>query len=120
MIDGMLIGLSGSVDKKTGCLMAMATAIEMGFLGFSFACSIVQSKGVARLLSLLILATPPLAMLAASLAASAGAQEIEGSPAFVGLIAFSLVALLFLVVEELLLEAHAKEDGDSWHISFAL
>merc|ERR1719401_48968 len=39
IVDGMLIGLAGSVALNSGWLMAVATAIEMGFLGYSFACS---------------------------------------------------------------------------------
>eukprot|EP00933_Yihiella_yeosuensis_P010713 TRINITY_DN117526_c0_g1_i1.p1 TRINITY_DN117526_c0_g1~~TRINITY_DN117526_c0_g1_i1.p1 ORF type:complete len:463 (-),score=102.09 TRINITY_DN117526_c0_g1_i1:30-1418(-) len=117
-VDGMLIGLSGSVDKKTGWLMSMATAIEMGFLGFSFACSV--SQGESNFLKKAILALPPFAMLATSLVSAVGADFIQGSAAFVGLIGFSLVALLFLVVEELLIEAHEKEGGSEWHVSMML
>lgn len=115
ILDGMLIGLAGSVAIMSGWLMAMATAIEMGFLGYSFACSIVKS--VRRLKTVVILGLPPCAMLAASMGAFAGASYVENKPPFVGLIAFALVALLFLVVEELLLEAHEKEGSEVWHIS---
>ena len=44
-VDGMLIGLAGSVARSSGCLMAIATAIEMGFLGYSFACSLTKVPG---------------------------------------------------------------------------
>jgi len=115
MVDGMLIGLAGSVAIESGWLMAMATAIEMGFLGYSFACSL--TKTVQRCKAVAILALPPLTMLTASTVAFAGASDVEGQPSFVGLIAFALVALLFLVVEELLLEAHEKEGSEVWHIS---
>jgi len=115
VLDGMLIGLAGSVAIMSGWLMAVATAIEMGFLGYSFACSIIKS--VQRWRVVAILSLPPLAMLAASMAAFAGARGVEDQPTFVGLIAFALVALLFLVVEELLLEAHDKEGSEVWHIS---
>mmetsp|Transcript_77056 Transcript_77056/g.229610 ORF Transcript_77056/g.229610 Transcript_77056/m.229610 type:complete len:445 (+) Transcript_77056:82-1416(+) len=115
VLDGMLIGLAGSVAIMSGWLMAMATAIEMGFLGYSFACSIVRS--LRRCKAAAILGLPPLAMLASSMIAFSGASYVEGQPSFVGLVAFALVALLFLVVEELLLEAHEKEGSEVWHIS---
>mmetsp|Transcript_122006 Transcript_122006/g.356463 ORF Transcript_122006/g.356463 Transcript_122006/m.356463 type:complete len:443 (+) Transcript_122006:77-1405(+) len=115
ILDGMLIGLAGSVALMSGGLMAMATAIEMGFLGYSFACSVVKSA--RRFRAVAILGLPPLAMLASSMTAFTGASYVEGQPSFVGLIAFALVALLFLVVEELLLEAHEKEGSEVWHIS---
>lgn len=117
IIDGMLIGLAGSVASSSGWLMALATAIEMGFLGYSFACSIVS---VQRSVAVVILAVPPIAMLASSVCASVGASYVEQTPAFCGLIAFALAALLFLVVQELLIEAHEKEDGEAWHISIFL
>jgi len=115
VIDGMLIGLAGSVAYTSGLLMALATAIEMGFLGYSFACSL--TKSVRRLTATIILGLPPLAMLGAAAAATAGATYVEHMAAFCGLVAFALVAVLFLVVQELLVEAHEKEEGEAWHIS---
>lgn len=121
-VDGMLIGLAGSVAVESGWLMAMATAIEMGFLGFSFACA---AAGPAKayggiLLCIVLLGLPPAAMMLASVAAASGASEVEDRPTFVGLIAFSLAAVLFLVVEELLLEAHESEGSDEWQTSIWL
>lgn len=117
-VDGMLIGLAGSVATGSGILMAIATAIEMGFLGYSFACSIVQSMRPCK--ATVVLALPPVAMLLAAAAAGAGASVVEGTPAFVALIAFALVALLFLVVDELLSEAKEKEESGEWHIGIWL
>jgi len=115
VVDGMLIGLASSVASKSGQLMAIATAIEMGFLGYSFACSMI---GTARRFTVVgALMVPPLTMFCASIFASWGTDYLETSPAFVGLIAFAMVALLFLVLQELLLEAHEKDGGDEWHIT---
>lgn len=118
-VDGMLIGLAGSVALTSGWLMAMATAIEMGFLGYSFACAAAGPAALrgGPVMRLAVLGLPPATMLASSIAASMGASNVEGRPTFVGLIAFALAAVLFLVVEELLLEAHEKEGSDAWHIS---
>lgn len=118
VVDGMLIGLASSVSTESGGLMAIATAIEMGFLGYSFACAV--SKTGDRLVSTAIIALPPIFMLGAASAASAGATYVEDSPAFVGLVAFALVALLFLVVDELLAEAHEKEESSDWRVSMWL
>mmetsp|Transcript_46226 Transcript_46226/g.118774 ORF Transcript_46226/g.118774 Transcript_46226/m.118774 type:complete len:411 (+) Transcript_46226:2-1234(+) len=119
IVDGMLIGLAGSVSLQSGWLMAIATAIEMGFLGFSFACAAADPamrKGGLPL-KLLVLGLPPVAMVAASSAVALFASDVQDKPVFVGMMAFALAALLFLVVEELLLEAHEKEGSDEWHIS---
>merc|ERR1712124_53766 len=90
----------------------------MGFLGYSFACSIVKTTARRGLVAIL-LGVPPASMLAASALACAGASGLEDTAAFCGLIAFALVALLFLVFQELLLEAH--ENGEEgWHIGIWL
>lgn len=119
VVDGMLIGLAGSVALESGWLMAMATAIEMGFLGYSFACSAARPAehvgGFAFKCALL--GAPPLAMVVSSVLAALGASYIEHSTAFAGLIAFALAAVLFLVVEELLLEAHEREGSEHWNVS---
>jgi len=116
VIDGMLIGLAGSVALTSAWLMAAATAIEMGFLGYSYACSVVKTTG--RFASVLILGLPPCGILSAAIAAGGGASSVRDQPAlFVGLVAFALVALLFMVVEELLLEAQEKASSQVWHIS---
>jgi len=46
--------------------------------------------------------------------------DVEQTPVFAGLIAFALVALLFLVVQELIVEAHEKEGGELWYVSVFL
>mmetsp|Transcript_10532 Transcript_10532/g.23186 ORF Transcript_10532/g.23186 Transcript_10532/m.23186 type:complete len:415 (+) Transcript_10532:76-1320(+) len=118
IVDGMLIGLAAAVSATSGRLMAAATTFEMGFLGYSFAISIAK---VARRCSAIgILAVPPLAMMVASGLAAESVDFLEGTPAFSGFIAFAMVALLFLVFQELLLEAHEKEGGEEWHISLWL
>ncbi|CAL1154916.1 unnamed protein product [Cladocopium goreaui] len=115
-VDGMLIGLAGSVARGSGFLMAIATAIEMGFLGYSFACSL--TKALRRpWVAVVILSAPPLTMMLTSILAFQGAYEAKSTPVFCGLIAFAMAALLFLVLEELLLEAHEKEESEGWTVS---
>ena len=47
------------------------------------------------------------------LCSSLGLSRLQDQPAFVALISFSMVALLFLVVQELLVEAHEKDGAES-------
>ncbi|CAJ1373976.1 unnamed protein product [Effrenium voratum] len=115
-VDGMLIGLAGSVARGSGFLLALATAIEMGFLGYSFAISL--TKALRRpWVAVAILSVPPVMMLFASTVAFLGAYEAKSTPVFAGLIAFALAAVLFLVLDELLLEAHEKEESEGWTVS---
>ncbi|CAE8620469.1 unnamed protein product [Polarella glacialis] len=115
-VDGMLIGLAGAVASASGWLLAMATAIEMGFLGYSFACSLTQAVSLSWEAAV-ILMVPPLAMLCASVAAYLTAYQVQGTPIFSALIAFALAAVLFLVLQELLLEAHEKQESEGWTVS---
>jgi len=115
VVDGMLIGLASAVCLSSGMLMAMATAIEMGFLGYSFAITLVNAVQRGPKLGLLIV--PPLMMFLSSILASTAADAVKDQPAFVALAAFSMVAVLFLVVHELLVEAHEKEGHDGWRVS---
>jgi len=118
MIDGMLIGLAGAVASKSGKLMAAATTFEMGFLGYSFACSI--TKVARRCTGLVVLSLPPVMMVLSAVLACLSAGFMEQSPIFSAFVAFAMVAVLFLVFQELLVEAHEKEGGDEWHISLWL
>jgi len=114
-VDGMLIGLAAGVAIMSGWLMSLATAIEMCFLGYSFACSVTCKTSCKKVF--FTLAVPPIAMLAVSCLVCLGTADVQRSWAFPGLIAFALVALLFLVLQELLLEAHETESGEVWHVS---
>jgi zinc transporter ZupT len=117
-VDGMLIGLASAVARTSGILMAIATSIEMGFLGYAFACAVVKSLKCAQ--AMVVLALPPLVMVFSSGVAAWSTDDVEQTPIFTGLIAFALVALLFLVVQELIVEAHEKEGGDLWYVSMFL
>lgn len=115
-VDGMLIGMAAGQGFGSGILLAWATAIEMGFLGFSFTVEILSAtrKRWAFIISLL----PPLTITLAAWAAGYGAEAVRNSPVFEGMLSFSLVAVLFMVFEELLVEA--SEAATGWHISLFL
>lgn len=102
-LDGMLIGLGFAAGQKQGLLLTIALVLEVLFLGVSCATSLVSS--VSRLK--IIRTTAVLAGLLL-VGASAGALALTTLPAAVldGLLAFGVAALLYLVTEELLVEAH--------------
>merc|ERR1719310_1426726 len=92
--------------------MALATSIEMGFLGLSFVATLrTRTSSVLKLVGIAVL--PPLTILLMGALGFLLGHTLEQNPAvFIGFIAFSIVALLFLVTQELL--AEAKEvAGDS-------
>lgn len=103
-IDGLLIGVGFAAGAKQGVLLTVALTLEVLFLGVATCASLRKSGMVPRR------AVASVAGLAALLlgGAAAGAllQSVLAGPVLVGVLGFSSAALLYLVVEELLVEAH--------------
>lgn len=76
----------------------------------------MQKQPLIRGLASVVLA--PLLLLLAGLGGAAAASVLAGFPAVhAGLVSFGIAALLYLVTEELLLEAHeAMEEEHVWWI----
>eukprot|EP00929_Paragymnodinium_shiwhaense_P028036 TRINITY_DN1632_c0_g1_i2.p1 TRINITY_DN1632_c0_g1~~TRINITY_DN1632_c0_g1_i2.p1 ORF type:complete len:430 (+),score=103.19 TRINITY_DN1632_c0_g1_i2:49-1338(+) len=104
-VDGLLIGLSLSASESAGWAMALATSIEMGFLGLSF-CASLRTRLSSSLKLVAVAVVPPLTILLMGACGYLLGNVLSENPAiFVSFIAFSIVALLFLVTQELLVEA---------------
>lgn len=108
VVDGLLIGIGFAAGSGTGRLLALALTIELLSLGIAVAVELVEATGSrargalgASALALLIV---PAAVL--------GTAGLRGAPesALAAVLAFGAAALLFLVTEELLTEAHAVEE----------
>ena len=93
-IDGILIGVAFLAGKESGILVAISLAFCAFFLGLSVSAS---GLGTAILLALLL-----------PLGAFCGTFVLRFFPQsfFIGTLAFGIAALLYLVTEELLTEAH--------------
>lgn len=106
-IDGLLIGVSFDVGLKAGIIITIALAIELLFLALSVA-STLAKEGKSK--SRIIVTTLILSFLVLIGAIIGGTllQGIHGS-GLEGIIAFAVAALLYLVTEELLVEAHKGE-----------
>jgi ZIP family zinc transporter len=107
-LDGMLIGLSFAAGQRQGMLLTTALVLELFFLGVSCATSlgkIGRSRG--RIVG-------ACAVLASALLAGAAAGAVvlnHVRPAYVdAMLAFGVAALLYLVTEELLTEAHEEPE----------
>ncbi len=104
-IDGLVLGLGFLQGAKQGLMLTIALTLELLFLGLSVVSNLGQASKARALRVTLLLA------LALPLGALAGLQLGELPPALLsGFYAFSLIALLYLVVEELLVEAHETPD----------
>lgn len=104
VVDGVVLGIGFSAGEKTGVLLSVALTLEVLFIALSVSAAMSRS-GAARAATL---AVP--AALALTLAVSAMlARGFLGNPSpftFTMLLGGGTVALLYLVVEELLVEAH--------------
>ncbi|CAE8602342.1 unnamed protein product [Polarella glacialis] len=118
-VDGLLIGLAASVALGSGLIMACATTIEMFFLGCSFCCKVLERRRPLYV-TVSVCAIPPASLLICTVATGAASVSLKDSVAFSGLIAFSMVALLFLVFQELVVEAAEKDKEATWHVSICL
>jgi ZIP family zinc transporter len=102
-IDGCLIGIGFRAGEKEGTLLTVALAVEMLSLGFATAVTLLPAIGKTSS----VLLTSTLASLI-MVGAVVGAAVLSKVPetAFEVILTFALAALLFLVTEELLVEAH--------------
>ena len=108
LIDGLLLGLGFANGARAGLLLAIALSFELLFLGLSVTSELaeaLESRGRAFLVvGALVLLLP--------VGAALGAPAAALPPVLLtGLLAFGLVALLYLVTEELLVEAHGGPEA---------
>lgn len=103
-IDGVLVGVGFAAGATQGIMLTVALTLEVMFLGVSTAAALTKS-GASRARTIAV--TCFLAVLL-GLGALLGATLLAtfSGPWLVGVLAFGAAALLYLVTEELLVEAH--------------
>lgn len=103
-LDGILIGLGFAAGQKQGLLLTIALSLEVLFLGLSAASALVSAGATrGRIATLTVLLTACLitgALAGGLILASASPLMLDA------ILAFGVAALLYLVTEELLTEAH--------------
>lgn len=107
-LDGLLIGAGFAAGERVGTLLVVALTLELLFLGVSVAASLTEAKvGRARTL-LTVAALSALVILGALLGGSllAGLSGL----ALEIVLSFGAAALMYLVIEELLTEAHEVKE----------
>lgn len=107
-VDGLLIGIGFAAGAKEGRLLTLALSVEALFLGLTIL--VACSKGIKGNVKRFLLAAAPGLILAAMALAGAGLfANLEGAWRQ-AMLAFGVAALLYLVTEELLTEAHESPD----------
>ncbi len=107
LVDGLVLGLAFIAGAKAGMLLTIALTVEVLFLGLSVTTELAEGMR-SKLRVLAIVAGLALMLPLGALAAI----PVAALPPVViaGFLSFGLMALLYLVTEELLVEAHAKPD----------
>jgi ZIP family zinc transporter len=102
LLDGLLIGIAMTAGLKQGVLLTVALTLELFSLGLAMALEFGNSKMHVRILAPTGIACLMIvgALLGRTLLSDASEHTLAG------LLSFGSAALLFLVTEELLIEAH--------------
>jgi ZIP family zinc transporter len=106
LIDGLLIGIAMTAGLKQGVLLTVALTLELFSLGLAMAVQFGAAKLAVRVLAPTGIACLMIvgAVLGRTVLADASVHTLAG------LLSFGCAALLFLVTEELLIEAHESAD----------
>jgi ZIP family zinc transporter len=99
-VDGFIIGAGFAVGGKTGPILAVGLAVELLFLGLALASDAARGWRIVVVSGCLGATVLLFAILGCFILAGASHWLIGG------VLAFSAAALLYLVTEELLMEAH--------------
>lgn len=108
LLDGLLVGLGSSLGERQGIILTIALTIEILFIGLSVTTSLLQA-GASRRRAVTISTVLGLAV---GVGAIGGAIFLAGASnqVLALVLAFGAAALLYLVVEELLVEAHEQAE----------
>jgi ZIP family zinc transporter len=106
-IDGLVLGLAFIAGAKAGLLLTVALTLEVLFLGLSLTTELAE--GAANRVRPVVV-TVALALLLPVGALVATPVATLPPVVIAGFLSFGLMALLYLVTEELLVEAHEKPD----------
>ncbi|RZL69971.1 MAG: transporter, partial [Sphingomonas sp.] len=107
LIDGLVLGLAFVAGGKAGMLLTIALTLEVLFLGLTVTTELGETiRSKARI----VVITVGIALLLPIGAALATPVALLSPVVIAGFLSFGLMALLYLVTEELLVEAHEKPD----------
>jgi len=103
-MDGFIIGAGFAAGGNTGLILALGLSVELLFLGLALASEAIAGWRIIAVSGALGGTVLCFALIGNALLAGASAALIGG------VLAFSAAALLYLVTEELLMEAHVVEE----------
>jgi ZIP family zinc transporter len=107
-VDGLLVGVGFAAGAEAGLIVTIALSLEVLFLVLATAAALVGA-GASRGRVLGTTAGLTVLLLAGAIGGTLAAGALTGG-LLAGVLAFGVAALLYLVTEELLVEAHETED----------
>jgi len=113
-IDGALIGVAFCGSGTAGLITSIALGIEQGLLGTTTTKSLTKKFSSLKTFIISVLLVMPIPI--CGLIAGKFLNGLSGA-AFALINAFGLSGLLYLVTEELLIEAHEDDETDKWYVS---
>jgi len=108
LLDGLLVGLGVTLGSNQGIILTIALTLEILFLGLAVSTEL-REAGIPRFKAAGVAAALGLAT---AVGAIGGAAVLGGAghTTLAAVLAFGAAALLYLVVEELLVEAHEEAE----------
>ena len=103
-IDGLLVGIGFAAGETTGILVTVALTLEALFLGLA-TIPALRKYGMGSGRAIGVVVGLAIALLAGAAVGALALAGVSGAP-FLVVLGFGSAALLYLVTEELLVEAH--------------
>jgi ZIP family zinc transporter len=114
-IDGVILGGGFAVGGETGLLLTVALAVEYLFVGLSLSAALGPSASVR----LVVIGPVALSLLTVA-GTAAGVWALTGASAatLAAVLAFGVVAFMYLATEELLVQAHERGETATGSIGY--
>jgi ZIP family zinc transporter len=116
LLDGLLLGIGFAAGAKEGILLAMALALECFSLGMATVTTLLESSLSKKTVIVILLALGAMFILGAIIGLYL--LHYTGDKVLEVILSFGSAALLFLVTEELLVEAHEEKDSPFFTAAF--
>ncbi|KPL69854.1 transporter [Erythrobacter sp. SG61-1L] len=108
LVDGLVLGLAFLAGEKAGLLLTIALTLEVMFLGVTVTSDLREKVRAAWKVVAIVAAIGLLLPVGAVLATPVA---VLPQPFIIAFLSFGLMALLYLVTEELLVDAHERPDS---------
>lgn len=109
VIDGLVLGIGFAAGEKEGMMLALALSIELFSLGIALVTEL-QQNGVTKLKAMAYISPSIILFFATALLSAVFLKQLPDKPLEI-ILSFGLSALMFLVTEELLVEAHEEKES---------